>query len=210
METTDEKHAIAILGRGKVVTVGEVVQAWERRPSQSPVTQFSRKILAECAEKNKKGTDWRLVYVLGISLPEQREIRGSDDCRQPCFKEGNGWWLRESEGFWAGKQGKSGYYLLDFHLRFTDMSWRDQNEAIAALGSQYERTHERTVAEAVLSIFMTSCERLLEGDYHWGCSSTRSDSLVAVGKFDSRGLFVDTGKPLDSYPNVGVVLSRKP
>lgn len=209
METRDEKYAIPILGRENVITVGEVVDAWGRRSSQDPFVQFSKGILNECAEKNKEGAYWRLIYALGISLREQNAIRGTDSRHQPCFKERE-WWLRESEDSWAGKRGKAGYHLLDLNLQFTNMSWWDQNEAIAALDNRCERAHERTIAEAILSIFMTSRERFLEEDYHWGCSPTTDNSLVAVGKFDSRGLLIDLGKPYDSFPNVGVVLARKP
>lgn len=207
--TEDERRAIAILGKDKVVTRGEVAQGWGVEPPEAPCPPFSDDDLRQCAQENKAGTaDWRLVFILGLSLREQRELRGTDQDRQPCF-DSNKWWLNESEDSWAAKRVKAGHHLLNLQLRFTDRNWQEQEEDIARLGEDCERAQETAVAEAVLSIFMTSRERLFDTTYHWGNGIDSSGARVLVGRFNSDGFFVGYDRLGDSSSAIGVVVARK-
>lgn len=207
----DEKQAIAILGRDKVITVGDVAQKWGMEPSEAPTIACPEEVLRQCARDNKAGkADWRLVYVLGSSLRKQREIQGTDRNKQPCFYN-NDWWLNEKEDVWATQEVPSGYRLLNLKLQFLNKNWQEQENdiAIAKLGKEYERAEEQAVAEAFLSIFMVKGERLMQSTYHWGRALVSGGSRVLVGRFGGDGLDVDGHWPGGRSSDVGVVVARK-
>lgn len=204
-----EERAIAILGEAKVVTLGEVTQKWGKAPSETPSVPFSEEVLGQCAKANGAGdADWRLVYVLGLSLREQRAIRGADRAKQPCFWT-NTWWLEKAEDSWAIKRVEAGYRLLNFQFQFTNLDWKEQGKAIAKLGRNYERAEEQAIVETILSVFMVTGERLLETIYHWGHSRVSVGCRVVVGDFHSDGLSVAYDWPDSRSFGIGVVLARK-
>lgn len=207
--TEDKKKAIAILGRDRVITVGEVAQKWGMGPSEVPTIACPEEVLRQCARDNKAGiADWRLVYVLGSSLRKQREIQGTDRKKQPRFYN-NDWWLNEKEDAWATQEVPSGYRLLNFKLQFLNRNWQEQENDIAKLGKEYERAEEQAVAEALLSIFMVKGERLMQAVYHWGRFLGSGGFRVIVGRLDGHGLDVDSFWPGYRFPSLGVVVARK-
>jgi hypothetical protein len=207
--TEAEKRAIAILGKAKVVTASEAAQKWDMGLPEVPSVPFSKEVLKQCATENEAGqADWRLVYVFGLSLRQQRELRGTDPDQQPCFCD-NPWWLKKSENTWATKGTDPGYRLLNFKLQFTDTTWKEQGKAVAKLGEDYERAEEAAVAEAVLSVFMTTGERLLETSYHRGHALDSDGHRVVVGNFVSDGLIVGSFWDDNRSSLIGVVVARK-
>lgn len=161
--------------------------------------RYSEDTLRVCARENaEQRRDWRLVYLRGNSLREERERVGDNRKRQPCFDKDYKWLLETSEDEWATEKFKQGYYLIDFNGRFGRTSWQDQENAIAKLGAEFERAHEAMVTEAVLRIFEATGERLLPNWYHWGCSLDSYGRPVCVGDFDSGGWRVD-----DCHPGYG-------
>ncbi|MCH8244457.1 hypothetical protein IIB97_01055 [Patescibacteria group bacterium] len=207
--TQEEQQAIDILGKNKVIFVSEVAVKWGIKVPEDLFIPFPEKVLLRCAEENKAGkADWRLVYVSGLSLREQRELRGTDGGRQPFFFS-NTWWLSESEDSWATKQEEAGYRLLNFQLQFTNRKWEEQTGDLAELGAEYERAIERDVAEVVLSVFMTTGERLLECAYHWGHGLDSGGFHFIVGSFGSSGLHVSDSWPVYQFSSIGVVVARK-
>lgn len=208
LTTQDEERAIAILGKARVVTLGEVTQKWRRALSEIPSVPFSEEVLGQCAKENEAGdADWRLVYVLGLSLREQRELRGTDNCK-PCFNTDT-WWLEKSEDSWATKGVEPGYRLLNFKLQFRSMNWKEQRKAIAKFCRNDKRAEEQAVSEAILSVFMVTGECLLKLSYHWGISQDFADFRVLVGRFVSFDLVVSHCWPNNSSFDIGVVLARK-
>ncbi|MBI2454080.1 MAG: hypothetical protein HYV54_00690 [Parcubacteria group bacterium] len=207
----EEARVITVLGERKVITTAQAVVAWPGAsiPANVPI-RYSEETLQECARENQGGgTDWRLVYIHGLSLREQRKQIGVNRDHQPCFYNSD-WWLQEKEDGWANFKPESGYYLVDFNGRFGLTSWKKQDKKIAELGDQFERTHETVVAEAVLSIFKTTQERLLENRYHWGVSLDSVGLRVLVGLFDRRGLVVSRYHPdWDDCGHLRVCLFRK-
>ena len=198
--TDEEQLAIKILGKDKVVTFSEVCQAWGIGVSKIPSISFPEEVLQQAAAENEAGeVDWRLVYVFGLSLRQQRDLRGTDT---------KDWWLGSDEDSWAAKGAVAGYYLLNFHVQFTGMTWRAQQDEISRLSDQ-ERAPEQIVSEAMLSVFMTTGQRLLKVCFHWGPSLDSSGGRVVVGVFDRGGLSVGDYHPGISSSSFGVVLARK-
>lgn len=188
--TEAEKATITILGSAKVFTQGQA-----KGERELPI-RYSEDMLRACARENaEQGRDWRLVYLRGNSLREERLRVGENRNRQPCFDEGYKWWLEVSEDKWATEKFEAGYYLIDFNGRFGLISWPNQEKAIQELGSEFERAHEAMVTEAALHIFEVTGERFLPDWFHWGRSLDSSGYRVSVGYSDSGGWFVDDARP---------------
>ncbi len=190
--------ALKIMGNRKVLTADQAAKAWNQPVPQNVPIRYSEATLRECAEQNRSaGTDWRLVYVFGLSFREQRQMKGIDIKRQPCFYglDWNDWWLKKEEDEWATPKPEPGYYLIDFNGRWGETSWNDQETEIRKLGSDYERTHEAVVSESILSIYQTTQERLLENWYHWGRNLDSCGLRVSVGGFVHVGLSVRGFRP---------------
>lgn len=204
--TEAEKTAIAILGAAKVLTRGQA-----KGEVELPI-RYSEDTLRACAKENaEQGTDWRLVYLRGNSLRQERERVGTNHKRQPCFYD-NTWWLGDKEDDWATERFESGYYLIDFRGRFGRTSWQNQEESIQALGPEFIRAHEAMVTEASLRIFEAIGERLLPNWYHWGRFLDSYGCRVSVGSFGSGGWVVGSyfyHPGWDDYDYLRVCLSRK-
>ncbi|MBN1326213.1 hypothetical protein JW977_04540 [Candidatus Falkowbacteria bacterium] len=202
-------RAINILGTNKVITAEATAKAWGMEAPKSAAIRYSEEILCECANENQSGkSDWRLVYINGLSLREQREKRGTDKTKQPCFYN-NDWWLQKPEDSWATKKPEAGYYLINFCGQFASMNWQAQEAEIAKLGSGYERCHETIFAEAILTIYMVNNgERIAENWYHWSALASSGGYRVVVGFFDSNGLGVG-GFQASSVGHFRVALARK-
>lgn len=176
--TEAEKSAIVMLGSEKVLT-----QAQAKGEAELPIC-YSEDTLRACAKENTKhGRDWRLVYLRGNSLREERERVGENRKQQPRFNKDHTWWLGASGNNWATEKFEPGYYLIDFNGRFGRTSWQNQKEAIAGLGSEFERAHEAMVTEGALRIFEATGERLLPNWWHWGRSLDSCGGRVSVGLF---------------------------
>ncbi|MBI2828082.1 MAG: hypothetical protein HYX77_02265 [Acidobacteria bacterium] len=199
--------AVAILGRANVLT-----KAQAKGEVEFPI-RYSENTLRACAKDNEEEScDWRLVYLRGNSLREERKRVGVNAERQPCFYDNN-WWLGGAVGRWLRVMPEKfdpGYHLIDFNGRFGRTSWPKQEKAVRELGPQLQRAHEAMVTEAALRIFEATRERLLLGFYHWGYSVDFLNNRVYVGLFHAEGWFVDYGPPLwDGNELLRVCLVRK-
>lgn len=187
--TEAEKASISILGAAKVLT-----QAQAKGEVEFPI-RYSKDTFRACAKENaEQGRDWRLVYLRGNSIREERERVGTNRKRQPCFYDSN-WWLGVNDDDWATEKFESGYYLIDFNGLFSLTSWQNQENAIAELGSEFVRAHEAMVTESAFRIFEATGERLLPNWFHWGCSLDSSGGRVRVGGFGSGGWNVSGCRP---------------
>lgn len=203
-------RAVSILSKKKVLKAERVAKVWSVEPPQNVPLRYTDETFREAARQNKEtGADWRLVYIHGFSFREQREKVGFDPKRQPCYYA-NDWWLKSEEDDWAMGKAAPGYYLIDFNGRFGRTSWANQRTAIEKLGPQYERADECMVAEAIISIFELTGERLLENWWHWGYLLTSHGSRVWVGRFSRLGLLVSRDQPdWDSHDLLRVSLAWK-
>lgn len=209
-------RAINILGANKVVTAQQRFEAFNdaylaavAKGEVNQAIRYTKNILHGCAESNKAGhTDFRLVYLTGLSLRELREKIGVDKANQPCVYN-NDWWLKPVEDRWATEKPESGYHLIDFNGRFPRTRWDVQEQEIGKLVN-YERAHEAHVAEAIVTIFKITGERLLVNWYHWGRSLVSDGFRVCVGRFVTDGLGVGVVHPsVGSDDNLRVCLLRK-
>ena len=202
-----EKTAVAILGQGNVLT-----RAQAKGEVEFPI-RYSEDTLRACANENEEERyDWRLVYLRGNSLREERKRVGVNAEHQPCFYDNN-WGLGGWIGQWlkvVPEKFEPGYYLIDFNGRFGRTSWPKQEKAIRELGPQFQRAHEAMVTEAALRIFEATRVRLLFWHYHWGRSVDFLSNRVYVGFFHAEGWSVDYGPPLwDGNDLLRVCLVRK-
>ncbi|MCR4277456.1 MAG: hypothetical protein NUV80_05340 [Candidatus Berkelbacteria bacterium] len=210
-EQTSLDRAIRLLGVEKVVTAQQWGEVWGREvvETEAGVLKFNQGVLQSAADTNKAGfTDFRIVYYGGTSLREGHQIFGTDKSVQPCYWKDSTWWLG-SENDWATHQPKTGYYLLDYKLRFRNMKWQSQENEIAKLGNGYSRAHETVVTEGAFSFYKVhNGERLLEKEYHWGRSSDSDGYRVRVGFFLADGWDVSGLQPGFSRDYLGVVVAR--
>lgn len=211
-EQIDLERAIGILGSDRVVTAEQACAAFNQPVPEGdiPIRYYSETLYAAAQQNSQGFTDWRLVYIMPLSIREQRDIIGDSD--QPRFYDQD-WYQNKSEDGWANDKPVEGYQLIDFKGRFGETKWADQDTEIAKLGSIYERADEFAVSQAVISNFKASGdkeERLLEDVYHWGRREGSDGYRVHVGDFDSDGLGVSCGNP--SWDDVGrlvVCVGRK-
>lgn len=211
--TEAERLAAEIFGPGKVLGYRGVCRVQKvDLPDVEPTLPFSEDILRECAETNAQGANWRLAYVTGRSLRQEREIMGWDRKKQPCFDPDWIWWLTKAEDPWATQPVESGYRLLDFTKRFSYLLWQDQTGEIAKLGTNFERAEEQAVTEICFSNYLLSPsqERLMLGWYHWGRLRTTYGRRVCVGYFVRDGFYVNDRWVARPYGRLGVVLSWQP
>lgn len=204
-------RALNILGDRKVMTAEQAALAWKRSVPENAPIRYSEDTLRQCAELNRTaGTDWRLVYIFGLSLRDQHQLRGDNPNHQPCFYKNWDWWLKKPEDYWATQKPEPGYYLIDFNGRWGSTSWDRQEQKIAKLGPSYERAHKAVISEAVFSSYQTYQEHLLENWYHWGRSLDSYGGRVSVGLFDRDGLNVYGYHPdWDDCDFLRVCLARK-
>jgi hypothetical protein len=181
-------QAIDILGSGKVITAKQSAKAMGMKTPQNACIRYNKKTISQCAEENRKGQDWRLIYCFGLSLRALREKFGTDNVKQPCYDKDCTWWLKSREDVWATKNPLAGYYLINVLGLLDEMHWEDQEQRIAAIGN-VERCNEAIFAEAILIIFKVSGERVAETWFHWAGSASPSKH-VGVGYFHSDGLHV--------------------
>lgn len=216
-KTTDAcsvSRAIEILGANKVITVDATAKAWIQPISSVPIlyTKYTEGTLKQAAKENATGqTDWRLVFVTGKSLREQREISGTDPAsdKQPYFWKNTTWWLDSKEDGWAKQNQPAGYYLIDFNGRWQNLTWDLQEQELQKLGSLYERVNPHIFGEAILTNFVVNKDRLAENWYHWSGVADSDAHLVFIGYLDADGLHVSGYSRGNSDPLLWVCLFRK-
>jgi len=215
-ETTTANHnessedlLVKLSGEIKVVNADQTAQAWQVPVPENVRLRYSEATIRECIEANRQGEDWRLVYILGLSLREQRDKQGVDQNSQPCFYN-NDWWLESKEDSWAKHKPEPGYYLVNFNGKHANKNWQDQENGITALGERFERCHETVFGEAIVSVYLTGGgERIAENWYHWGLSLGSDRNRVFVGVFDSVGFHVGLASPDYSHSILRVCVARK-
>ena len=211
--TEAERLAVEIFGPDRVLGYRDISRVQKAAlPDAEPVMSFTEDDLRECAKANAQGiANWRLAYVVGRSLRQEREIMGSNRKKQPCFDPDWTWWLERAQDPWATSSVEPGYRLFDYTKRYSSTLWGDQETSITQLGENFERAEEQAVAEICFSNFLLSStkEWLLNNWYHWGRLQAADGHHVYVGVFGQGGFRVAyywDGAPRD---DLGVVVARK-
>ena len=210
-------RAINILGTDKVIQPS-ICAKWNL-PEMNLSIRYREQTLRAVVESNKKGeTDFHLVFFPGdMSLIRQREIRGLDSKKPPYFGSGNDWWLGAEEkkcqekgmAYWPKISSLAGFYLIDFKSRFSNMNWQAQENEIAKLGGQYERTPDDVFLFAAQSIYMLTSKNITSDWWHWGKILGSDGDRVAVRLYGDGEARVGGDHPDDSYGNLRVSVSRK-
>ena len=114
----------------------------------------------------------------------------------------NDWWLGEP---FAKEKPEAGEYDVKLMPLF-DKTFSEQKEEI---DKDFEVAHPAIVAEAILSHFKKTGERLCE-DWYVRCSRLASDGYrVYVGRFDSDGLHFSNNLDDDRGDDTGISSARK-
>jgi len=216
-------RAIKFLGKEKVITMGQSAKIYDIKISQRVPIRYSEATIKRCSEENKKGkADWRLIFINGLSMQEQRQKWGvnSDDYMncpdpkdpRPCFDKDNTWWLDEKESNWANFKPETGYYLLNFKPYFScmDMDWQRQESEIKKMGLQFQRCLVAVFSEAVFTSCKVNSEEIARHWKHW--SDTVSSNIhICVGFFHNKVWMVSNcySDNTWSVPGLCVCLSLK-
>ena len=110
------------------------------------------------------------------------------------------WWKNEK---FADKKMKARKYELTFDGNLKGKTYKEQKKSVEKV------PHPAIVAEAILSHFKKTGERLLEDWYVRTASFDRDGYFVLVGRFDATGLFIRNvwdGRP-DNF--IGLASFRK-
>ena len=193
------QQAIQILGAGKVITEKVSVQAWKLPDLGDIPLRYKKATLIWAQNENSLGNaDWRLIWVNGLSLIEQRNIKGTDCDNHSCFDD-NDWWLDDERKYWLNKGQRSywaegkpeeGYYLINLHGLFANTHWNIQNQGITKLERQ-ERTNETVFSEVIQTIFFVTKELIADDWRHSGSFIDGRIHQHVTIKFGSSGLYVN-------------------
>ncbi|MCX6746241.1 MAG: hypothetical protein NTX00_04490 [Candidatus Parcubacteria bacterium] len=221
IEYPELDFAIKVLGENKVISSNEAANAWKLSPGSKIWSvevlenlvkiRYSKATLRKAAKENKKGlADWRLVYINGLSLREQREKSGTDRSKQPYFRISHTWWLESKHDIFATFKPKAGYYLINFRAQFGNMKWDQQKQEVAKLGIEYGYCHEAIFIEAILTIYNTNNGvRIAEEWSHQGGTLTDNGEQLIVGWFTETGVGVHSYGVDEKDPDMRVVVARK-
>jgi len=206
------RQAGRILGKGKLIGLNQACRVWNLPKLEAmPAIRYREETLVEAARQNQQqDTDWRLIYCHGMSLRRQREIRGIDQKKQPCFWEDKStWWLESKEDNWANQIQLAGYYLLDFQPRWPGINWNAQQTELEKLGENYERCCPHIFSEAIFTIFMVTRQRIAENWYHWSAVMDADRRRVDASHLSADGLHVGSSCPANATSFLRVCVLRK-
>ena len=218
-----ELASIDILGADNVIGYRDATRVWGLEiPAAVPSFPYAEEDLRACAEENKRGCNWRLIWTHGFSFRQQDQILGRNRKKQPCFHPDiarllNGTCRQEKGRLMldyiyydpiSDLTVKAGYRLLDFRGRFPGGRWILQEDAIKNLGISYQRTEEQVVTEACFSVYMVTKRRLLRNWCHYG--QRHLGSHVSVGFFGSNGIHVEPIWDYGCNSRLRVVISLTP
>lgn len=206
-----------LLGQDKVITAEQAANAWGLEVPHDIPIRYSEKTLSQVAEENRLGqADWRLIYCYDISLSEQFKLTNSrtsffDELDlSPEYRDSPGFeldyvFMDKNCGTGRRKSYKPlrGYYLINFQPQFTNMSYYEQCRAISNIGPGFERCHETILAQAVLSIFIATGERMLQYCVHLGyLYESDNPTIITIGNLRTSKICIsayyrwDTGQKL--------------
>lgn len=135
----------------------------------------------------------------GKSLLELREEYGLGE----SGFYGNDWWLNED---FAKEKPEGGEYEITLHHESMNLTFNEQKKK---LKKGFEVIHPALLAEAILSHYKNTKERLAENYYYRTNTLVSDGGRVFVGSFGSDGLSVGGGWDGDRHSDVGLASARK-
>lgn len=201
-------RALNILGPERILEKSKVHKLWEKlyEPYENMFEEeilYSDKTLHEAARQNKeKEASWYLIYIMGITLPEQRKLLGIEPQSQPCFRSGYDWFLEEKEGFWANKKPTKTqtHYLINFKDFGTcGLPYPEQLKKVEELGPGYDVIDPHILAESIISIRKNTNEGIANFWTHRSSVLNSKNEHVCVGDFSySKENHFGTGLKVES------------
>ena len=209
------EEALRILGDNKVVSAKQWAKAWDQKvPGDMPIRYTTERLQQAVKENNGGKADWRLVYLGGLSLVRQRELRGADrgdltkfDVDTICWldKENEYWQTQGQDSYWAEQGFEAGYHLVNVKGIFGgEWNWHTKEDAISRLEDK-ERCFEEVFSEIILTIGLVIGEEICRDWVHWGRSVSRDGHLVYVYLYYD-GVYVNGFPAGDSFPYLRVAL----
>lgn len=205
--TSTMVRSIKLLGQEKIISNFKVHELWGIQQQKNlfllpEVIRYSDKTLREAARQNKNHeASWYLIYIMGITLPEQRKLLGIEPQSQPCFRSGYDWFLNEKESFWADKKPTNGnYYLINFKDFGTcGLPYPEQLKKVEELGPGYDVIDPHILAESIISIRKNTNEGIANFWTHRSSVLNSKNEHVCVGDFSySKENHFGTGLKVES------------
>lgn len=216
IETVEE--ATEILGPKKVVTAKQAATAWgltDFIPVNTQVKYTLGTLMCYGLTNNAGYSDWRLIYILPLSLYSQREIIGTHPNPEPCFSVHQWWLVNEPAYSWARRTPKEGYYLLNFTHEIKKNNWRLQQREIDRRRG-IARVNEHAYFQSLISIYRVHADPLYRTAEHWGENKVGGARvLIDYRPRNFNGLRVNaftesTGQGRDNYIRVPTHVMHKP
>ena len=216
-------RALNILGPERILKRSKIHELWEKKyePYENYFEEeilYSDKTLHEAARQNKEGkASWYLIYIMGITLPEQRETLGINPESQPCFRSGYDWFLEEKESFWANKKPKRAHYLINFQDFGTQgLSYDEQLKKVEELGPEYDVLDPHMFAEAIISLKKHTNQEFAGFWTHRSSVLNSKNEYVCIGDFSSvpeghfgTGLKIESNTSDYKYSSCRMVVYKK-
>ncbi len=164
-------EAYKILGSSRIVLASDAAHRWglpQPDPTVPLPLRYHRDTLERCADENEStASDWRLVYVFGLSLNDQlkqiAEVRPKiEGLRLVELRPEYGsrhQVVMNPDAAWMSERPEAGYCLVDFTPRLTGTDWYDQGYKVAAMRS-IERLLEAAFVEVVVSAHGSALVRI--------------------------------------------------
>ncbi len=171
----------------KVTFVKDSADVWGVPVQAAMHIRYDEKTLLWCSQRNRKGEDWRLLWLNGFSLRQQFNrttrwngqaiIKFAPVCEQ---------WFGPEAAPWATAKFEAGYYLFNFAGHFAGVSLRDQSERINGFGEPVLRATKAMVAEALLLVTHALKDRdaPLVRFLHVGEAQSSDGRVVCIGNRD--------------------------
>jgi hypothetical protein len=115
----------------------------------------------------------------------------------------NPWWKDQK---FADEKPKAGEYEIDFAEELINLTFEEKEKEIT---EGFEIIHPAIVAEAILSHFKATGERILENRYVHTSSLDSDGHRVLVGGFDETGLLISSWDGGHRSSGIGVASARK-
>ena len=115
----------------------------------------------------------------------------------------NDWWLKDE---FAKETPKKGTYEIELHPEWNNLNCQEQLDKI---GDEMGFLHPAVLAEAILTHYKETNERLMDNWFSRTCSVDSSGRRVLVGYFDSVGLYVAYYWGDYRVSDIGVASARK-
>jgi hypothetical protein len=186
--TIDE--ASKIIGVDKTYKACEVFRVWHKDGRADLPVSYSKKMLEKARKSNDQGlTDIRLIYIIGFLARQMYLVHGTATENSVGFFEDSRQWLELDEPS-INETLPSGYYLLDFKPKFSNLTCLQQDRKLHKIGSTVNRASISMVMEALFTIQMLRSEFLLYRESHTSPCMDPKTKEIRVGYFDKQGLTV--------------------